>query len=146
MANREKGEVALVIDGQTFTLVLNTNAMAEIEDQLSRLDGKDRNWDFFSARLMDPKKAGVRDGRLLRWGMTREHHPQITLADAGRMVDRAGGMGALANMLLPSAVESATPDQADVEALGLKAGNPPKAQAGRKTAGVGSTSTLAPVG
>lgn len=144
MANREKGEVSLVIDGQAFTLVLNTNAMAEIEDQLSRLEGKDRNWDFFSARLMDPKKAGVRDVRLLMWGMTREHHPQVTLADAGRMVDRAGGMGSLANLLVPSAVESATPDPADVEALGLKPGNPPVAPARKRTAGGGSTSTPGP--
>lgn len=146
MANRQKGEVSLVIDGRTFTLVLNTNAMAEIEDQLSRIDGKDRNWDFFASRLMDPKKAGVRDVRLLMWGMTREHHADITLADAGRLVDAAGGMAALGDLLVPSAAAAATPDPADVEALGLKPGNPPKAQAGKKTAGGASTSTRVPAG
>jgi hypothetical protein len=47
-------------------------------------------------------------------------------------------------LLVPSAVQSATPDKADVEALGLKAGNPPAAPARKKTAGGVSTLTLAP--
>lgn len=147
MANREKGEVSLTIGERTFTLVLNTNAMAEIEDQLSLLDGKERNWDYFASRMVNKKTAGVRDVRLLFWGMAREFHPEITLKEAGRLIDQAGGVVGLDAILAPAAEKAATPDPADVEAVGLKPGNPPEAPASRgKTGGGASTSTPAPPG
>jgi hypothetical protein len=144
MANREKGEISLTIGGRVLTLVLNTNAMAEIEDQLSTPD-RERNWDYFAARMTNPKVAGVRELRLLFWGMTREHHAELSMKDVGVLIDDAGGVAGLMRLLVPAAEKSATPDPADVEALGLKPGNPPAAPARRKTAGGASTSTPAPL-
>jgi hypothetical protein len=144
MANREKGEVALTLGEQTFTLVLNTNAQAEIEAELSRLDGKDRNWDYFVSRMMNEDVAGVREVKMLVWGMSRKYHRNLTLDQVGDLIDEAGGSKGVLLRLWPDAVRSATPDPADVEALGLtKSANPPRPRAKRpRTAGAGFTSSL----
>lgn len=142
MANREKGEVALTIGGRTFTLVLNTNAQAEIEAELSRIDGVDRNWDYFVARMMNESIAGVREVKMLVWGMSRKYHRELTTEQVGDLIDEAGGSHGVLMRLWPDAVKAATPDPADVEALGLtKSGNPPRPRVSRpKAAGAGSTS------
>jgi hypothetical protein len=144
MANREKGEVSLTIGEQTFTLVLNTNAQAAIEAELSRIDGKDRNWDYFVARMMNEEIAGVREVVMLVWGMTRKYHRALTFDQVGDLIDEAGGSHGVLMRLWPDAVKAATPDPADVEALGLtKSANPPKPRASRaKTAGAASTFSL----
>jgi len=90
MANRERGEIPLVIGADRYVLRLTTNACCELENLT---DGK-RNWD----QVWDGMKAGSqRDVRLFMWVALRHHHPDIATDDPkslntiGDLIDLAGG-------------------------------------------------------
>lgn len=129
MANPKNGELALTVNGKTYTLVLNTAAMASLEEHYST-PNHEASWDECWARVM---KGNVRAVRALIWAMLRTHHPDITLEQAGVVIDGAGGFIGMTN-LLKGASESATPDPNDLKALGVKE-NPRTAQARKPRAG-----------
>lgn len=79
VANAFRGEVALIHDGATYTLVLDFNSLCEFEAEtgknaLTILDG------------MDVGEVSAVDLRALMWAGLREHHPDITLQMAGRIL------------------------------------------------------------
>jgi hypothetical protein len=140
MANRERGEISLVADGRTYTLVLDTDAMVALEELFST-PTHDATWDEIGAKV---KRGSVRIVRALIWAMLQRHHSDVSLKEAGHLIDAAGGLVKLGRVL-EMATKSMQPDPEDLEALGPPA-NPPKAQADEATRGVGDTSTLTPVG
>jgi len=76
MANGFKGEIALTYEGQSYTMVLDFNALCDFEgetgkDALATLEG------------MDAGKASVTDLRALMWAGLRQRHPEMTLQLAG---------------------------------------------------------------
>ncbi len=90
MANRERGEIVLVIGADRYVLRLTTNACCELET----LTDSARNWD----QVWDGMKAGSqRDVRYFMWVALRHHHPEIATDDPaslktiGDLIDQAGG-------------------------------------------------------
>jgi hypothetical protein len=144
MANRQKGEVNLVVDGRTFTLVLDIDAMCALEEHFST-PSHDATWDEIAAKV---NKGSVRVVRALIWAMLQRHHPDLSVLDAGHLMNDAGGIVGLARVL-KVAMESATPDPEDIKALGAGKANPQQAQAGKKSkhaaSGVSSILTHADV-
>lgn len=94
MANAIKGEVALLHDGKTYTMVLDFNALAEFEDAT----GKN------AAEVLDsPESMSISLARKLFWAGLQRHHPGLTLHEAGDILQE--------NMdKLGQAVGAAAPD------------------------------------
>lgn len=144
MANTQKGEVALVVDGRTYTLVLDIDAMCALEEHFSTPD-HEATWDEIESKVR--KGASVRLLRALIWAMLQRHHSEIDLISAGHLVNEAGGLPGLIGTL-QKAMAAAAPDPSDLKELGVGKGNPPIAQAARKSRAVhtsGEGSTLMPV-
>lgn len=85
MANGIKGEVAVEYGGSTYTVALGFNAMATWETEAdlptSALKYIEEKGDRLSAR----------DMRHFYWCGLREHHPDITIEDAGRILSAHPG-------------------------------------------------------
>jgi hypothetical protein len=142
VANREKGEVALIVEGQEYTLVLNTPAMVAAEEFYST-PTREATWDEFWSKVM---RGSVKAITVLLWAMLRKYHAEITYDEAVDLMDRAGGLQGLTE-IVQSANRASTPDAEDVKEL-VGTVNPRKAQGGRETArrrrGTGAGSTSAP--
>ena len=78
------------------------------------------------------------------WASLRQYHRQVTLEEAGNLMDAADDETTFAEKLAKLAF-AAMPADDDVKALGLKAGKdrPPKAQ--RRRNGTGTRSVPKPV-
>lgn len=86
--NKERGEVALFVPstrggelGQTYVLRMGTNALAKLEDVMGDHIHK------LAPRLMSPRLG---DMRAMLCAALGERHPEITLLEAGNIIDRAG--------------------------------------------------------
>jgi len=79
MANKERGEVAVQIGKQSYTLCFSTNAIAEIEQV------GDASIMVLMAQYVTEGRAATT--RLMLWGALRKFHPDISLLDAGDMLD-----------------------------------------------------------
>jgi hypothetical protein len=135
MANGQRGEVSLTVSGRTYTLVLNTNAMAAIETHLST-PAKDVTWDEFWPRVL---RGSVRAICVLLWGMSRKHHPELTVDDVGELVDAVGGLPGLVSVV-SAANTSATPDPEDLKATGVETPKGDSKRPQRARAGAASIS------
>lgn len=139
MANRERGEITIDVNGTSYTLVFNTSAMLAAEE-LASTPQKEVTWDQILARI---SAGSVRMLLILLWAMLRKYHPDTTLEDVQRLIDDAGGLTPM-KAIIERAHESATADPKDVQALK----RPPAAQGSRertrrtRQAGAASTSTL----
>lgn len=78
MANPIKGEVGFSVEGQDYTLLLDLNALCEVEDHIPGIMNG-------AADL-----ASLKAVRALFWGGLQEHHAGITMRDAGRLVQALG--------------------------------------------------------
>lgn len=137
MANRERGEVGMTIGSAAYTLVLNTNAMALLEDHFSRPD-KEVTFDQVLARV---NAGSVRHIRALVWAALHQFHPTVTIEHAGDLIQQAGGLtGFTAQLMAMVGGTQANPD--DLKTLGVKPdANPRKAQAGGRGTGTRSSGT-----
>jgi len=138
MANRERGEVMLEVGGQTYVLALTTNAMCELEDQLST---PEQTVTFLDV-LQQVSRRSVRAVRALTWAALREHHPTMNVKDAGNLIQAAGGLIAF----MPTAeliIQTAQPDREDVEAAATVNGRPLKARTARGTGAISTSSPAA---
>jgi hypothetical protein len=111
MANKNRGESDLKIGGKTYTLKFGWNAIAQIETVL------DKGINEILPLIQDP--ASFRGGALIAvlWGVLRHHHGELTLEDAGDLLDEAG----------PAAVSEALMVAISHSSIGEEAGNPQKA-------------------
>jgi hypothetical protein len=134
VANREKGDVDIEIDGARYTMRLDLNAMCEAEAAVST-PTHPVSWQELMVRTIGPKQQ-MSAMRALIWASLRAHHPSLTLSDAGRLLQTLGGAAGLA--ALTSAIEAAMPTQ-----KGVAAKRPPKARrsgpGGRSTSGPGAS-------
>ena len=140
MANRQRGEAALEIDGTTYTFVLNTNALVDLQQLFSTRD-QITPWEEIVRLAEAGSLAHVRG---VIWAALRKYHPEITVEGAGDLIDKAGGIQPLSSAM-EVVGESTTPDPKDLDALQAGAtGNPPKAQNARtRRTGGRSTATRA---
>lgn len=109
MANRFRGEAEAVLDGRSFRLVLDFNAMCELEDMTGRT----------APEIMaefDAGKVSFKSLRAVCLAALRRHHPEATPQDAGDLLS--------ADMDLPARLIAATMP----EAAGAPAGKRPRAK------------------
>lgn len=126
--NPHRGEVALVNGATTYTLRFSVNAIIEMEDEL----GEGVN--AIAEQISDAKRVRMKTIRALLWAGLRDHHPEVTQAQAGEILSDIG----MAEAMEPigRAFALAFPDQQE--------DGPARANGARpRKAGVGSTSSPA---
>lgn len=139
--NEELGEVAIVVGGKAYTLTPTFNAMCELQ----ALTGKEP---FEVMLLAGEIPADLKTGtprcppdlamaRAIVWAYLQEYHDDeiVTVKDAGRWIERAGGLDKINRAL--SRLDELNTEPAPASDGGTTA-NPPGAQAG---IGEGSSST-----
>lgn len=103
MANQFIGDASFEADGQTYTLRLDFNAMCELEDATGEN----------AMTIIEQYEKGEISARSLRalfWAMMREHHPEATLKDAGRLLSQApDAIGSALAAAAPDAEKEAKP-------------------------------------
>lgn len=109
MANRVRGEATATVDGRSYTLVLDYNAISGFEE------ATDQSWMLFAGRF-ESGTARVGDMRHLAHQALLRHHPDATLQLAGDVMSE--DMDALTNC-----IAAAFPPAPEGEAEG----NPPAA-------------------
>lgn len=141
MANRERGEYALEVDGKTWTFCLDLNGLTELEALFST---EAREVGFVEI-IGKAEKGHAKYIRAVFWAALLKYQPDITLADAGNVIQDLGGLfsGKLQEVLV-QATGGAKPDAADVEELDAGMRRPRKARARANGTGVSSISN--PVG
>lgn len=89
MTNRVKGNVTRRIGDHDYTFELTANAFCELEGETGETTQE------FVSRLEEAStsgKLGFRDVRVLFWASLTEHHPELSLRDAGRLMSKIGDM------------------------------------------------------
>lgn len=79
MANGFKGEVALKYGDESFTMVMDFNALCDFEGET----GKDA---LKFMEDMENGEASVVEIRVMMWAALRQLHPDMTLQLAGRIL------------------------------------------------------------
>lgn len=130
MANRQRGEVALEMDGKTYTLVFDMNALCCLEDLFSTPEREV----VFQDVLKMASKGSARHIRGIVWASLQRHHPEVSLSQSTDLIEAAGGFEGFGEKLQQLA-DSTQPDPED-------RGRPRKAQRNGGT-GVTATSRLA---
>ncbi|HCO90501.1 MAG TPA: hypothetical protein DIT40_05965 [Alphaproteobacteria bacterium] len=125
MGNQIKGRVDFECGAVTYSLQFTANGLCELESEagcsaivfLKKLDAAGEDLNFS-------------DIRLLFWAGLQEHHPDLTLRDAGRVITDLGGLEP-AMTLVEQAVTLAFPDaKAGGSGTGKRKGSAkPKARA-----------------
>lgn len=115
-ANREKGEVSLQIGETSYLLKATINGMIAAEDESSAY-GDRLSWDEITKR---GSSGDLRFLVLYFWALTRKHHPELTRERIGELIDDAGGLPGLLQVI-QKAVGAAEPDKADIKTLGIGA-------------------------
>lgn len=133
MANLQKGELDLEIEGTTYRLKGGLNALAHAESALSTPTHPVGVPDILD-RAMRGHFVVL---RAMFWGMLQKYHPTITLEGAGDLIEKAGGIEAL-NKELVKLQGAMSPDPRDMQELPT---NPRKAQA-KPRRGTGEVSTF----
>lgn len=88
MANPLKGEIDLLVAGKSYTLCFPSNRIVEVETALGQPIGR------IAAEFARSPSFGII--RTLFWGSLLEHHPDVTLIDAGSIMDDIeGGLEAM---------------------------------------------------
>lgn len=140
MSNREKGEVAVEIGGTSYTLCLDMSAMIALEDHFTKQSGREV---FFGEIFEKVLRNSMRHVQAFIWATFLKHHPDKTLQDVNDLVQQAGGIFKFSG-LISELGPAASPDAADLRALGIDpAANPQKAQPKRRR-GTGQDSTSRP--
>lgn len=103
MANPHRGEVSFDLDGQTYTLSFSANALCELEDLLNL------GVNEITVRLSQSDKLRIKTVRAVFWAALTDHHPDVTVKDAGMMLTRLTVAKAIE--LIAQAFSRAFPDQ-----------------------------------
>lgn len=116
MSRRDEGESVFTADGQDWRLRFDMNAMADFAEETGRADNS-------LPDLIDYIGSGkltVPETRKLVWVLLREHHPDVTERQAGRLAFAA-------MQALEGAMTSALPQNGDGEDGGADEPEKPKA-------------------
>lgn len=140
MANELKGEAFLAVGDKRYRLVASIDAILAIESMFSTPE-KRFTWQDAMAAL---QKESVEHLRAVFWSFFQTYHPEVELADIGRLIHESGGLDNAA-AVMQRVLNAGDPDPKDVADLGLR--NPHKAQAGKtnpRSRGTGERSTSTP--
>jgi len=83
MGNAFRGEASFEVEGRAYRVRHSWNSAAEYEEAAGKP---------LSDALLDiaREKLSARSLRAMLWAGLQEHHPEVTLKDAGRLIDRMG--------------------------------------------------------
>lgn len=84
MANPHKGDVAFEAEGRSYTLRFSANAIVALEDCI------DKPISEISALLGDVTSLRMKNVRAVFWAGLTDHHPDVTAARAGQIIDAVG--------------------------------------------------------
>ena len=83
MSNPHRGEASFELDGKKYRLRFSWNAAAEFEEPAGR--------SFYDAAdALAAGRLSVRTLRAMLWAGLQEHHPELTLREAGVLIERIG--------------------------------------------------------
>lgn len=107
MANKEKGEVSLLAGKETYIIRFSSNALCELEDAsgVSAIE--------LANSLADETKFSIKSLRLILWAGLIGSHDELTLKNAGDIIDLAGletvgiAVGKAFELAFPAANEEA---------------------------------------
>ncbi|MER5172666.1 hypothetical protein [Thioclava kandeliae] len=118
MGNKFRGEALATINGLQMVMVMDFNAMCDMEETTGRTL-EEVLTDFESGRILS------KDLRAMAFAMLHERQPKLRLRDVGNLCgeDAQGVMAGCA-----AAIQAAFPPAEEVPAGGASAGNPPAAQ------------------
>lgn len=89
MANPHKGEVAFEANGERYVLQFSIDAICALEAETGKgIIG-------LVAEFQDPDKMSVTLARQILWAGLREHHPELSVKEAGELIPAAGGIAEL---------------------------------------------------
>ena len=83
MSNQFRGEASFDVEGKAFRVRFSWNAAAEYEDAA----GKPLSDALFDIAR---EKLSARSLRAMLWAGLQEHHADVTVKDAGRLIDKMG--------------------------------------------------------
>jgi hypothetical protein len=136
MANRQRGQVDIEVNGKIYTLRLSTDAICQLEEALSADQGRDVT---FQEVMEKVSSNSIRYARWLIWAAMRDNHSLMTLKGVGEWVDEAGGFQTLAAQL-QKLTSSAVVDPEDAKELDLQKSRPQQAQTANAEGGTGARS------
>lgn len=88
MTNNAKRDVVIDVNGKTYVLRINLNTLCLLETALST---PTHEMTFREAiELIDRKSVTATRGLL--WASLQAHHPNVTLEDAGNLMQELGGV------------------------------------------------------
>lgn len=140
MANVEKGEFDLVLDGKTYTLTLKTAALMALQKHFSTAE-KLADLDAVMQRV---EAGSIEHVVAFLWACLRKYHPEISFDQAMNLIDESGGLQEL-NRHFTDLAGSINPDPKDAKELAAltKPKRPHRAQAKHGTGGNGTSSHVA---
>jgi len=109
VANKERGEVSIDVDGKRYIFRLTVNAICEIETETGKP---------FEAAARELQSGQMRTVRLFVWAALRHQHPDLTLEQAGDIMTSAGLQDVLAPLV--EAIHLAFPSQAKAKIRKVK--------------------------
>lgn len=137
--NPHKGEVAFEANGQRYVLQFSIDAICILEDAAGK------GIVALLSELQDPLKMSVTTARIVLWAGLQEHHPDLTIKQAGELILAAGGVENLIGMF-DKAFAAAFPPPDD-KPRPRKAGGPKNGTGPRSTStGAASSATTSPSG
>lgn len=83
MANPHRGQVPLVAGDTTYTLCLSTNALCELEDITGETVTQ-------VTEKLNGAGASMKLIRALVWAGLQDHHPDVDVKAAGKIISQAG--------------------------------------------------------
>jgi hypothetical protein len=87
VANIQRGEAELIIDGKPYTLVVDLNACCEFEAMIST----PANPVLFAAGFQRVIDGRITETRAFIWAALRRHH-KLSLDDVNELIQQAGGV------------------------------------------------------
>lgn len=110
MANKQLGEVPLEVNGKTYTLVMDINAICELETLFSTPE-RDASFVEIAERV---QRGSMRHVRGCLWAALRRHHKELSLEDAGALASSISEL----STTMAALNASMTPDKADLPPKG----------------------------
>ena len=83
MSNPHRGEASFEVEGKAYRVRFSWNAAAEYEEAAGK-PLSDALFDIARERL------SARSLRAMLWAGLQEHHQEVTLKEAGRLIDKMG--------------------------------------------------------
>lgn len=136
MANPHKGEVAFDADGKRYVLRYSIDAICQLEAETGK------GIVALISDLESPERMSVTLARQVLWAGLTEHHPNITVKDAGELIAAAGGLVRIVS-LFGEAFAAAFP-QPEGKQNPRKAGSPKASGTGPRSTASGRASGVIP--